>query len=187
MRSLLTTGVALASLLFAVEASADAASWLGVSGGAARLEQSSGAQTTPPLMQLDLGAGTSPNHAFVVGGLLRSTTYFGDGTDLGLFGRLTTGGFSRGDYGLGLDLGVAQRWWGVSSTALAVSLDAGAPWGLTLGLNGSFAPDSVMTLGVAVGIDLARFTVHRRSGAAWWPNYPLPLGDTARDRRLGAY
>lgn len=179
--------LALASLLSTVEASADAASWLGVSGGAARLDQPLGVQTMPPLMQLDLGVGTSPSNAFVVGGLLRSSTYFGDGTDLALLSRVTTSGFSQGNYGLALDVGVAQRWWGPSSTALAVSLDAGAPWGLTLGLNGSFAPDSVMTLGVALGIDLARLTVHRQSGEGWWPNYPLPLADSARGRGLGAY
>jgi hypothetical protein len=129
------------------------------------------------LMQLDLGMGTSPNHPFVFGGLVRSSTYFGEGTDLALLGRAATQGFARGRYGLALDVGPAQRWWGPSTTALAVSLEAGAPWGLTLGLDGSFAPDSVMTLGLVVGIDWARLTVHRRAGGSWWPSYPLPLPD----------
>jgi hypothetical protein len=187
MRPFLGSCLALATLLGTAQASADASSWVGINGGAARLQQPFGVETTPGLMQLDLGVGTSPSNAFVLGGLLRSSTYFGDGTDLALMSRMTTGGFSRGDYGLALDLGVAQRWWGPSSTALAVSLDAGAPWGLTLGLNGSFAPDSVMTIGLVVGIDFARFTVHRRSGSDWWPNYPLPLSEAASERGLHAF
>jgi hypothetical protein len=159
------------------EARADAASWLFVGGGGARLDQAGGVSSQPALMQIDLGLGTSPSSPFVFGGLVRQSTFFGDGTDLGLLSRTATRGFALGDYGLALDLGVSQRFWGPSSTALSLSLDAGAPWGLTLGLNGSLARDSVRTLSLVVGIDWARFTAHRRSGTSWWPSYPLPLGD----------
>lgn len=163
--------------LLATEAQADSASWMLVAGGAAQLDQANGAQLRPGLLQLDLGMGTSPVNPIVFGGLLRNSTYFGDGTDLALLSRAATRGFALGEYGLALDVGVAQRWWGPSSTALAVSLDGGAPWGLTLGVNGSVARDSVRTFSLVLGIDWARFTAHRRSGSTWWPSYPLPLSD----------
>jgi hypothetical protein len=183
MRNRRALCLAAALVALAPEADADASSWMFLGGGAGRLDQANGVQSHPGLMQLDLGMGTSPANAFVFGGLLRNSTYFGDGTDLALLSRVATQGFARGGYGLALDLGVAQRWWGPSSTALAVSLDGGAPWGLTLGLNGSFAPDSVRTFALVVGIDWARLTAHRHAGGSWWPSYPLPVSadqDTAR-------
>lgn len=183
VRRALCLAAALSSFAVSGQARADAASWLFVGGGAAQLDQAGGVQSRPGLMQLDLGLGTSPANAFVFGGLVRNSTYFGDGTDLSLLARGATQGFARGGYGLALDLGVAQRWWGPSSTALAVSVDAGAPWGLTLGLNGSFAADSVRTFALVVGIDWARLTAHRHAGGSWWPSYPLPLSEADAARR----
>lgn len=136
----------------------------------------------PALMQLDLGMGTSPVNPFVFGGLFRNSTYFGEGTDLSLLSRGATRGFAQGRYGLALDLGATQRFWGVNTTELAVSLNAGAPWGITLGLNGGFSGES-QSLGVVLGIDWARLTVHRRSGGSLWPNYPLPLAGDDLARR----
>lgn len=171
-------GGALASSVFvffaAADARADAASWMFVGGGASQIERN-GDSSLPALMQLDLGMGTTPRNFLSFGALIRNSTFFGEGTDLALLQRTATRGFNYGDYGLALDLGAYQRWWGPNETGFAASLNAGAPFGLTLGLNGAFAADSSMTLGLVVGIDWARFTAHRRSGQSWWPSYPLPL------------
>jgi hypothetical protein len=172
----LSVVVGLTSLLgFVAEARADAASWFFIGAGGANL-QAAGQDAAQPLqLQLDLGMGTSPQNFLSFGGLLRSNTFFAEGTDLALLQRTATRGYAQGGYGLALDVGAYQRWWGPESTGLAVSLNLGAPWGIGLGLNGGFGTNSATTVGLVLGLDWARLTSHRRSGQTWWPSYPLPV------------
>jgi hypothetical protein len=164
------------ALLFAPAANADAASWMFVGAGGASVPNAAGVDSRQTLgsMQLDAGFGTSPSNDWVVGGVVRTLTFFSAGTDLSLLLRTTTGGFSRGDWGLALDVGAYQRWWGPDATGLQTSLDFGLPWGLQLGLTGGFDKDNQM-VALTFGFDWARATAHRQSGQAWWPNYVLPL------------
>ena len=59
-----------------------------------------------------MGVGSDPTPAWVLGGVFRSMSRFNEGTDISLSLRLTTGGFSRGDWGFGLNLGPGLRLWG---------------------------------------------------------------------------
>lgn len=60
----------------------------------------------------ELGLGTDSRNPFVIGGVFRTLTLTGNGTDVSLAARLATSGFARGYWGLAFDLGVAARWWG---------------------------------------------------------------------------
>jgi len=131
-----------------------------------------------------LGVGTNPLSSVVVGGIVRSTTYFTLGTDLGLSLRVATGGFARGQWGVGLDLGPSWRSWGKAADygrfPLTAMLIGGAPWGFQLGvgtqlfsLDGEpFARGAVALLEV----DILRLTVMRQGSTDhYWEN-PSPAG-----------
>jgi hypothetical protein len=184
MTTILTTQIkcaaaAVAVLLFVSSfsraARADAASWMYVGGGAASVESDASAASTRSLMQLDAGFGSNPNGTLVFGGIVRTLTHFGGGTDLALAQRTATGGFCRGDWGLALDVGGVQRWWGEDSTGLIGTLTAGAPWGLQLSLLASTGTNGGQMFGVSFGLDWARATAHRTTGTRWWPNRVLPV------------
>lgn len=160
-------------MAWAQPALADVTSWFFAGGGPSWLSQEKREYQLEPTMQLDLGLGTPPSGDVVVGVLARSSTYFGRGTDFGLAVRGATGGFSRGDWGLALDVGAYERWWGTESSGPMTSLQLGAPYGLQLSLNGSFGSDDHRTYGAVLGIDFLRLTVYRLSGEQWWPN-PRP-------------
>ena len=125
------------------------------------------------VLQLETGMGTPPSRDIIVGGLLRTQTNFGDGTDLSLSLRLATHGFVNGDWGAALDLGGYQRWWGPESTGFIGGLSLGAPWGITLSATALRGTESALGFAAVLGIDLARLTVYRRSGSNWWKN-PFP-------------
>ena len=161
-------------------ASAEPSSWLAVGGGYGI--QRNGFEhydARATALSLSLGVGSSAKNAVVVGGVLRTVTYFSLGTDLGLAARVATGGFARGDWGLALDLGVAGRWWKQQAYGhfpVQAVLTAGLPWGLQVGVGADLwdvSGDSPTARGgfAVLEIDLLRFTV-MRSGAttAWWPN-----------------
>lgn len=170
----LTLSCGVAVLGAAAEARADVASWMFVGAGASEVQQAGGFEDRYGVMQLDAGFGSSPMHALVFGGLLRTLTHFEGGTDLALLQRTTTGGFSRGNWGLALDLGAYQRYWGPDSTGFMGTLSLGAPWGVQLAATGAFGSAEGQMISLTLGIDWARLTAHRESGS-WWPNYVLPL------------
>ena len=150
------------------DAGAQASSWLYVGGGAARIEAAD--DESRSVLQLDTGLGTSASHPLVVGGLFRLQSYFGAGADLAFLSRLVTRGFSKGDFGGGIDVGVYQRWWGSDSTGGIGNLVLGAPWGLTLIAGATIGSGDQRSYFASVGIDLARLTVHRHSGLGWFAN-----------------
>ena len=155
-------------------AGADVSSWLFVGGGPSWLRQGSDAELElAPSLQIQTGMGTPPSRTIVLGGLGTMQTHFGHGTDLGLALRIATHGFVNGDWGAALDLGGYQRWWGEGSTGGTAALVLGAPWGITLGLNGSMGTNDHLGYSGVLGIDLARLTVYRRSGQSWLKN-PFP-------------
>jgi hypothetical protein len=151
-------------------ARADVSSWLFLGGGLSALEQDAEGSSRQPMFQLETGVGMPPRHTLILGGLGRLQTHFGSGTDLGLALRLATHGFVNGEWGVALDGGGYQRWWGKGSTGLSGNLVLGAPWGITLSLGGLLGSDDARGFTGAIGIDLARLTVYRRSGTSYWKN-----------------
>lgn len=146
-------------------------SWLFVGGGAGWLDDF---EADPHgALRLQIGMGSSPNGAVVVGGTAHSLSYFGAGTDVGLSLRLATGGFVRGGWGLALDAGGYQRWWGVGSTGALASLSLGAPWGIQATFDFQTGTNDQRTYAAFLGVDLLRLTVYRTAGTSWFPN-PLP-------------
>jgi hypothetical protein len=182
-------GLVTACLFASSEARADVTSWLAVGGGYG-LERNGVSEFTDraTAMSLSLGVGSSPRAPVVVGGLMRSVTYFSLGTDLSIGPRIATGGFSRGDWGLALDVGAVARWWNDGQYGrypLQGVLTLGAPWGLQLGVGAqmwNIAGEPYATGGFAVlEMDLLRFTVMRRGSTdSTWFN-PSPAG--GRDPR----
>ncbi len=143
------------------------------------------AQSAAPL-SFSVGVGSSPRSSFVVGGLLRSVTHFGLGTDLGLAVRLATGGFARGDWGIALDGGMVARWWNDGAFGrypFQGVATLGGPWGLQVALGAQLG--SIDTAPSAMGgfalleLDFLRLTVMRQGSTdAIWFN-PAPAGGRA--------
>lgn len=163
-----------ASLCVSTMARADAAAWMYVGGGGGVLSHRG--ETDPAsALQLDVGMGTSPSNRFVLGGVLKSVSFFGQGTDLSLVQRTATSSYALGDWGLALDLGVYQRWWGPNSTGFSGTVNGGGPWGTNLALTALVGTDDVKSFFVTFGFDWARLTSHRGSGQDWWPQVRFPL------------
>src|SRR4051812_26131198 len=80
-----------ASILGAAPAKADPASWLFLGGGDGRLE-SSGQSVQRGIFQFEAGLGSPADGAVVAGGMFKTLTFFGRGTDLVLALRGATGG-----------------------------------------------------------------------------------------------
>lgn len=160
-------------------AHADVSSWAYVGGGAGNLSFGSPGQdtVTPAALQVDAGFGIAPTNPLVVGFAAKTLTFFEHGTDLGLALRLTTPGYSLGDWGLALDLGATQRFWGQTTTLASTSLSFGLPWGLNLAATAGSDFGDNRSVVLTVGIDWARLTVHRTAGSDWWRNYRLPVAD----------
>ncbi|MBX3229331.1 MAG: hypothetical protein KIT84_18075 [Labilithrix sp.] len=136
-----------------------------------------------------LGVGTDPLRRAVLGGMLRSTTFFGLGTDLGLSIRIATGGFARGDWGLAFDAGAAWRSFGRGEYGrwpITARITGGGPWGLQLAVAGDVlkvAGNDAQARGVVavLELDLLRLTVMRQgSSEKWWPN-PAPAGGRVQE------
>jgi hypothetical protein len=158
-------------------AAAQASSWLYVGGGAGRVERADTESLS--LVQVDAGLGTSSRRPIVVGGLFRLQGYLGGGADLGVVARLCNSSFVQGGFGVGLDAGVYQRWWGPDSTGLAGNLVLGAPWGITLVGGATLGTDDQRVYFASLGIDFARLTVHRHTGLDWFGN-PMRSPDEER-------
>jgi hypothetical protein len=169
---LVPVALAAAVLGVAVPARADVSSWASVMAGPTLLDDGLDKRSVPSL-QLETGIGLPPTSFVVVGGLFHLETHFGQGTDLGLLGRLATRGFVLGDWGAALDLGGYERFWGRGSEGGLGKLVLGAPWGLQLGVGGGYGTKDARHMSVMLGIDFARLTIFRTSGEDWFPN-PYP-------------
>ena len=171
-------------VLFAPRARADLTSWFSVGGGyslsydgvASRLDKAG-------VFSSAIGVGSTPISPVVVGGVFRAATRFGLGTDVGVMARVTSGGFSRGDWGFGVDIGPSMRWWGSGDYGrypLQAVLLAGAPWGLQLAVGAdlvNLGGDPPARGGfVLLEFDILRFTLMRQGSTdTWWKN-PSPAG-----------
>lgn len=170
---LLLLGSALASLLGARPAHADVSSWAFVGGGVSVLRQNSLTSRTVPSMRVQFGLGSDPSHPFVVGGLFSLEPHFGYGSDLSLSLRTATRGYVNGGFGLALDVGPYERFWGQHSVGGAGTLWLGAPWGVSLGAGTSMGSHDARGFSAILGIDFARLTVYRNTGTNWFLN-PYP-------------
>ncbi len=170
---------------FSVEARADTSSWLTGGGGYGfQHSDSRGVYDRASALSFSIGVGTQPTSSVVVGGLLRTTTYFSLGTDLGLSARIASGSFARGQWGLAFDFGPGWRSWGRGADygrfPLHAMIVGGAPWGLQLGIGGDIwsiggAPAAQGAVAI-LEIDLLRLTVMRQGSTdRWWEN-PSPAG-----------
>lgn len=170
-------------------ARADVSSWLTAGGGyGVQHGEARDAYDRATALSFSVGVGTTPLRSLVFGGLVRSTTYFTLGTDVGLSARVATGGFARGQWGLAFDAGPGWRGWGTAASygrfPLHAMIVGGAPWGLQLGVGGDiwniggepFARGAVALL----EIDLLRLTVMRQGATDRnWEN-PSPAGGHLR-------
>lgn len=160
-------------LTLAGHASADVSSWLTLAGGGSTVEWRGNPRTEQGAMLLETGMGSPPAGDVVVGGLFRTHTHFSRGTDVALLVRTATHGFANGGWGGAVDLGPYQRWWGREHAGWSGNLVLGAPWGLVLSVGAGVGDADSTTYAASLGVDLARLTVYRRTGEAWWEN-PFP-------------
>ena len=121
------------------------------------------------------------------GGVVRETTRFGLGTDIGIMARATTGGFSRGDWGwpstwarrcAGGGYGEYGRY------PLQGVLTAGAPWGIQIAVGADIVNlyGQPPTRGgfALLEIDVLRLTLMRQGSTdKAWKN-PSPAGGRIR-------
>jgi hypothetical protein len=156
------------------EARADVSSWFYTGVGVLATHHDQSPTDRPFTMQIEMGVGTPPHGSVIIGGVLKSVTFFGDGTDLALVMRGASGAFVRGGFGFALDAGVFQRWWGpTDSTGFMGSVVLGAPLGLQLAATIERGLNDVQTYGATLGIDFLRLTVYRTALRSFWPN-PFP-------------
>lgn len=165
---------ALALVLFApARARADVSGWANASAGPTFIDDGTDTLTQGAL-SLQAGMGSSPANAFVGGGLFHLETHFQRGTDLGLLARFATQGYALGRWGIAVDLGGYERFWGVGSAGGLGALVLGLPWGITLRGEAAAGTNDARSFGVVLGIDFARLTVYRSMGENWFPN-PFPV------------
>jgi hypothetical protein len=160
-------GLAIASS--SLSARADASSWFSVAGGAGSWTEG-GTRQFPGALQLELGMGSSPASAVVVGGVAKTISYFGNGTDLAFTLRAASGGFARGGFGFAIDAGAYQRWWGEDSSGFLGALVLGGPLGLQLTILTEQGTNDVHAYAATFGIDFLRLTVYRNAAGGYWPN-----------------
>ena len=156
------------------DARADVSSWFFAGGGIGVMPHDQGPTDRPGTLQLEMGVGSPPHTAIVIGGLLKSMTFFGQGTDLAVVARGATGGFVRGGFGLALDAGAYERWWGPEiTTGFSGSILLGAPLGVQLAMTTEQGRNQEHVYIATLGIDFLRLTVYRAALQDLWPN-PFP-------------
>jgi hypothetical protein len=171
------------------EARADVSSWFTAGGGYGYQHGAErDAYDRATALSFSVGVGSNPLSSVVVGGLIRSTTYFTLGTDVDLSVRFATGSFARGQWGLALDVGPGLRGWAQATNyghwPLHAMLMAGGPWGLQLGLGADFfnldsSGPAARGAVALLEVDLLRLTVMRQGSTdRWWEN-PSPAGGRA--------
>src|SRR5437870_10249328 len=148
-----------ATLLCAERARADVSSWAYVGSGVSSIKQQDLKLKVDPSLAIETGIGTPLTHPFVLGGMFKLKGLIGDGADLALALRFTTRGFVTGRFGLALDAGPYQRFWGAGSSGGQAALVLGAPWGITLSVGGGMGSHDAREYGATLGLDFARLTV----------------------------
>ena len=118
--SLFSGATLLVFACFATEARADVSSWFYAGGGASSLSSTADSTSRPGTLQMELGMGSPPHGAVVIGGLVKMMTFFSHGSDLAVVTRGASGGFVRGGFGFAIDAGAYQRWWAKSRAASSV-------------------------------------------------------------------
>ena len=166
-------GGTLALIFNARPAHADVSSWAFVGGGVSQLEQNALSSRTVSSMRVHFGLGTDPSHPLVCGGVFSFEPHFGYGSDLSLSLRTATRAYVNGGFGLALDLGPYERFWGEGSAGGAGTLWLGAPWGIALGAGASIGSHDARGFSAILGIDFARLTIYRNSGTSLFLN-PFP-------------
>jgi len=170
MKRLASVLGAVAALASASQARADVSSWAYVGSGISSLKQKNLELRVDPTLAIETGIGTAPKHPVIVGGMFKLQALFGDGADLGVSVRVATRSFVTGNFGLALDAGPYQRFWGEGSSGGHGSLVLGAPWGITLSVGGGIGTNDARQFGATLGLDFARLTVYRLAGEEWFPN-----------------
>ncbi len=170
-------------------ARADLTSWLSTGGGYS-FSYNNGTKSYEPAGVFSgvIGVGSAPAAPVVIGGVVRATIRFGLGTDVGLMARGTSGGFSRGDWGLAVDVGVSLRTWthGVYGPwPIQSVILLGAPWGVQLAVGSdivSIGNEPPARGGFALlEFDFLRFTLMRQGSTdRWWRN-PSPAGGRMKE------
>jgi hypothetical protein len=180
----LAAPASLALTFWTTAARADVTSWLALGGGYGLARNGVASSVDGAgAFSASIGVGTSPHSSLVFGGMFRSMTFVGLGTDISLGARMATGGFARGDWGFAIDLGLGYRYWrggdyGQFPVQPIVTL--GAPWGVQLAVGANvfdIAGGTQAVGGFAVlEIDLLRLTLMRQGSTdSAWRN-PLPAG-----------
>ena len=178
---LLSVIVCLSAGLLAREARADVTSWFYAGAGATSLTPDYGGRNLPFTLDLETGVGSPPGGKVIIGGLVKSLTLFGQGTDLAFTVRGASGNFVRGGFGFAVDAGVYQRWWGpTDSTGFLGAIVLGAPFGVQLNLLTEQGSNGVHAYGATAGIDFLRLTVYRAAVQEFWPNPFMPSGVGSR-------
>jgi len=153
---------------------------MSTSGGAYAFKHSDDEFTTQGAMAIDAGVGTSPDGAFILGGLFRLTPVFQQGVDLALVTRAATRGFQTGPFGVALDVGAYARPWGPGSLGFQGGLVLGGPLGLQLSGQGMVGTEDALSFGAFLGVDFLRLVLFREDLTDWWTN-PLPPQERRRD------
>ncbi len=174
MRRLAKTAAGLAAFLAlcgqAATAHADVSGWMHVGGGGIGWQDEDDELGLSPTLAIDAGVGSPDSNPFIVGGLFRLQPVIEHGTDIGLAARFATQGFQSGWLGVAVDAGPYFRTWETESVGLWGQASLGGPLGLQLSVLGSFGTESAAGVGVTLGVDLVRLTVHRKNLLDWWPN-----------------
>lgn len=153
---------------------------MSTSGGAYAFKHSDDEFATQGAMAIDAGVGTSPDGAFILGGLFRLSPVFEQGVDVALVTRAATRGFQTGPFGLALDLGGYARHWGPGSLGFQGGLVLGGPLGLQLSAQGMVGTEDALSFGGFLGVDFLRLVLFREDLTNWWTN-PLPPQERRRD------
>jgi hypothetical protein len=187
-KRLLAAVAFVAASFVAGRARADASAWFFVGGGVTSFKQTSTPFTTSGSLTIDIGVGTSPDGAVIIGALGRLQPLFTSGADVALLVRGATRGFQAGGFGVALDAGIYGRDWGSQSVGFMGDVVLGAPLGLQLTLQGSKGTDGAFGFGATLGIDLLRLTVYRQTFLDVWQNpSPAQVRKSALGRLLGSF
>jgi len=184
-KSCSAVGIVLGCLALSRPVAAEPSTWMYLGAGPAELERDETDRST--LIQVETGLGSPAKFGLVFGGLFQLHGYLEHGIDLGAALRTTHEGFVLGSWGVALDLGFYQRWWGGDSTGGSARLVLGAPLGITASLGGALGTNDHRTLSATVGIDFARLTVHRDALLNWWTNPFPPEGSEELARSHGGW
>jgi hypothetical protein len=175
-------GAAVLLLGSTAPARADVSSWFYLGGGIASAQFAGGSTGHPGTLAVEIGVGSPPDKTVIVGGLFKSFSYFGDGTDFAVALRGASGGFVRGGFGWAVDAGAYERLWGENSTGFLGAIVLGVPFGFQLAATTEQGSHDVRVYGATIGLDFLRLTVYRTAAQSYWPN-PFPAGRLDGARR----